>query len=178
MLLEEVVVTRTVDAPARHKVTPGAPTLPKAADIPALARHEPPPAAAETPMLLPLPSPAPASVSAEHTAADLMVAMRDATGQSGPKALEPAKGPSKQLHPALGALTTALRAVQGDARACLGEADEPRACTVIFGANGTVASVLVPGNDARAACLRAALSRAQVDPFEEETYPARVTIRP
>ena len=188
MLMGEVVVAAPDDAPARPKVTPAtvtpatvtpaARTLPKTADTPALARHEPPPSTPETPMLLPLPSPAPASAPAEPAVAELMVAMREATGQSSPKAQEPTRGSGKQLHPALGALTTALRAVQADARACLGEADEPRACTVIFGASGAVASVQVPGNDARASCLRAALSRAQVDPFEEETYPARVTIRP
>jgi hypothetical protein len=180
MLLGEVVVAAPDDihTVTRATVTPAARTLPKTADTPALARHEPPPATPETPMLLPLPSPAPASAPAEPAVADLMVAMREATGQSSPKAQEPARGSGKQLHPALGALTTALRAVQADARTCLGEADEPRACTVIFGASGAVASVQVPGNDARASCLRAALARAQVDPFEEETYPARVTIRP
>lgn len=182
LVVPQVVVQVAPDAAkARPLRSPyGAPRAALAPSTPMLARQEAPPVLPETPLLLPLPSPAPETASIVADPQDLLQAMRAATGQEAEGG--PARGttvlPARQLHPALGALTAALRAVQGDARACLGTEDTPRACTVVFGSNGTVQTVLVPGDDARAACLRGVLSKAKVDPFEEESYPARVTIRP
>lgn len=83
-----------------------------------------------------------------------------------------------QVRPAPGAIVAALAPVQDAARRCLGPDDEARACVVTFGHAGRAVRIEVPGDDAKGACIRGALSKAEVSPFAEDTYRTRITIRP
>lgn len=89
-------------------------------------------------------------------------------------------GSARQLKPSPGAVVGAINSVLPEARACLLTADDPpRAATIVFRSDGTVARVDLPAparlNDE---CIRTALSKARTMPFVEDTFAARATVRP
>lgn len=118
---------------------------------------------------------------------DLGAAMRQAagpgagSGESGDKPSGPqfAAGSVPQK-PSQGAITGALGAVLGGARACVGPDDPISRATVTFASAGNVTSVSVSGGAVgkpAEGCIKAALSKAKVAPFAEASYSAPVTIR-
>lgn len=122
----------------------------------------------------------------EVAAGDLGAAMRRAAGPAGggSESKEPT-GPqfaagSVPQKPSQGAVTGALGAVLGGARACVGADDPISRATVTFASAGNVTNVSVSGGAVgkpAEACIKAALSKAHVAPFAEATYSAPVTIR-
>lgn len=82
--------------------------------------------------------------------------------------------------PSQGQVAGAIGSVMPNAKACLGGDDPMSRATVTFQSDGTVKSVSVSGFAAgkpQEACIKAALSKAKVDPFAEATYPVPVSIR-
>lgn len=112
---------------------------------------------------------------------DLGGAMRSAVG---PRAEEKATtdattgSGARQLRPSPGAVVGALGAVLPAARACLGPDDAVRSGAIVFRSDGSVARVELRGSKAEDACVRAALSRARVGAFADDTFTSRVTVRP
>lgn len=113
---------------------------------------------------------------------DLGGAMREAVGPR-----EAAEGSStevaiapgaRQVRPSPGAVVGAINSVMPAARACLGPDDPVRSATIVFRSDGTVARVDIAGERDSDACVRAALSRARVAPFIDDTFAARATVRP
>lgn len=83
--------------------------------------------------------------------------------------------------PALGAVQAAVGAVLGSARACVAGQDGASQATIVFGSDGKVTSVAVSGPAAGTnaeACIKAALSKARVQPFSRPTFAASTAIRP
>jgi hypothetical protein len=67
------------------------------------------------------------------------------------------------------------------ARACLGPDDAVSHATVTFKSDGSVQSVAISGGAAgkpAEGCIRAALSKARVQPFVQPTFTAPATVRP
>lgn len=147
------------------------------------------------------PAPAPAKEEAAKLSAkdlpttptgpggDLGSAMGAAVGKDGkPVEATPAAGangpqfaagtvPQK---PSQGAVTGAIGAVLGGARACLGPDDPVSRAAITFTSTGTVQSVNVSGGAAgkpAEGCIKAALGKAKVAPFAEPTYTANITVR-
>ena len=77
--------------------------------------------------------------------------------------------------PSQGQVAGAIAGVLPAARACIGSDDPVVKATVMFKSDGSVQSVTAPG--AGAACIKAALSKAKVQPFAEATYSFPVTVR-
>lgn len=114
---------------------------------------------------------------------DLGDAMRGAVGardQAGAeKKDDPATNPNaRQVRPSPGAVVGALGSVLPTARACLGPDEPVRSGLIVFQNDGTVARVDIKGTKPEDECVRAALSKAKVAPFVEETFSTRVTVRP
>ncbi|MCA9597117.1 MAG: hypothetical protein KC776_27575 [Myxococcales bacterium] len=83
--------------------------------------------------------------------------------------------------PSSGAVQAAISAPLGGARACVAGQDAPSRATVTFGSDGRVQSVGVSGPAAGTpaeSCIRAALSKARVQPFARSTFSVGVTVRP
>jgi hypothetical protein len=83
--------------------------------------------------------------------------------------------------PALGAVQAAVGAVLGSARACVAGQDDASAATIIFGSDGRVQSVAVSGpaqGTNAEPCIKAALSKARVQPFSRPTFAASTAVRP
>jgi len=83
--------------------------------------------------------------------------------------------------PSTGAVQAAIGAVMGSARACVAGQDEDSRATITFGSDGRVQSVAVSGKAAGTpaeACIRAALSKARVQPFARATFSVGSAIRP
>jgi len=83
--------------------------------------------------------------------------------------------------PSTGAVQAAIGQVLGGARACVAGQDGPSRATVTFGSDGRVQSVSVSGPAAGTpseACIRAALSKARVQPFARPTFSVGATVRP
>ncbi len=142
-----------------------------------VAEVTPTPAQPET---TPTPEPeAPApTAAAAPTARSLGEAIDEAAGartRAATKGDGRTAGPDR---PALGAIVSALRAVQPEARACLGPDATTRSGRVVFASDGTVASVELAGSTPEDACIRSALSKATVPPFLEPTFSTPVTVRP
>jgi hypothetical protein len=175
---------------ARHAIAPAsttpAPAASETAEPPVTAPPSAPeasedaPAVASAPPASDAPTEAPAvEPSASPPATDLGVAMRAAVGEAGeaPKA-EVAAGAPRQLRPSAGALTSAIRSVMPEARACLAGDPRVRAGRVIFGSDGAVASVELMGSSPVDDCVRAALAKARIDPFSEAPFAMSVAVRP
>ena len=120
-------------------------------------------------------------------AGDMDNAMRQAAGPAG-GAASPGGGKSEPhfapgsvpQKPSPGAITGALGAVLGTARACVGADDPISRATITFASAGNVTSVSVSGGAAgkpAEACIKAALMKAHVSPFAEASYSTPVTIR-
>lgn len=83
--------------------------------------------------------------------------------------------------PALGAVQAAVGAVLGSARACVAGQDGGSNATITFGSDGRVQSVAVSGpaqGTNAEACIKAALSKARVQPFSRPTFAASTAVRP
>lgn len=83
--------------------------------------------------------------------------------------------------PSQGAIQGALGSVMGAAKGCVTGMDEPSRATVVFGSSGRVKSVSVTGPASKtgaAGCIKSALSKASVGPFQRDSYSVGVTIRP
>ncbi len=106
-----------------------------------------------------------------------------ATPASGPAApsgpqFAPGSVPDK---PSQGAVTSALGKVLPVARNCLNPDDAVSRANVTFSSTGSVSAVVVSGSAAgklAGDCIKAALMKASVPPFAQETYSANVTVRP
>ena len=121
--------------------------------------------------------------NAPSGAGDLGDAMRGAVGakekENAEKAVETNTGPNaKQVRPSPGAVVGALGSVLPTARACLQPEDSARSGLIVFKNDGTVARVDIKGSKPEDDCVRAALSKAKVAPFVDETFSTRVTVRP
>lgn len=93
-------------------------------------------------------------------------------------AAQPTDVPEK---PSTGAVQAAIGAVMGGARACVAGHDAPSRATVTFGSDGRVTSVGVSGPAAGTpaeSCIRAALSKARVQPFARPSFGVSATVRP
>lgn len=103
----------------------------------------------------------------------------DATPAAGNTGPQFAAGTVPQK-PSQGAVTGAIGAVLGGARACLGPDDPVSRAAITFTSAGTVQNVNVSGGAAgkpAEACIKAALGKAKVAPFAEPTYTANITVR-
>ncbi len=114
---------------------------------------------------------------------DLGGAMREAVGPrddtAGSATKEATTTPgARQLRPSPGAVVGAINSVLPAARECLGPDDPVRSATIVFRSDGAVARVEMSGERETDACVRAALSRARVAPFVDDTFAARATVRP
>jgi hypothetical protein len=96
--------------------------------------------------------------------------------------MKPAAQPTDiPQQPSNGAAQAAVAQVIGSARACVAGHEAPSRATLVFGSDGRVQSVAVSGPAAGTpaeACIRAALSRARVEPFAKPTFSVGTTIRP
>ena len=116
-------------------------------------------------------------------AGDLGDAMRGAVGakdkENAEKPVETTTGPNaKQVRPSPGAVVGARGSVLPTARACLQPDDSARSGLIVFNNDGSVARVDIKGSKPEDECVRAALSKAKVAPFVDETFSTRVTVRP
>jgi len=89
-----------------------------------------------------------------------------------------AKSGARQLRPSPGAVLGALNAVLPAARQCLGPDGVMRSGTVVFRSDGAVARVDLRGEKPEDGCVRAALSKARVEPFSDDTFATNITVRP
>jgi hypothetical protein len=83
--------------------------------------------------------------------------------------------------PSLGAAQAAVGAVLGSARACVAGQDGPSNATITFGSDGRVQSVAVSGparGTSAEGCIKAALSKARVQPFSRPTFATSTAVRP
>jgi hypothetical protein len=83
--------------------------------------------------------------------------------------------------PSTGAAQAAVGAVLGAARSCITGQPEASSATLVFGSSGEVTSVSVSGpaqGTPAAACIKAALGKARVQPFAAQTFTLGVTVRP
>ncbi len=83
--------------------------------------------------------------------------------------------------PSTGAVQAAIGSVMGSARACVAGHDEASRATINFGSDGRVQSVAVSGKAAGTpaeSCIRAALSKARVQPFARPSFGVGATVRP
>jgi hypothetical protein len=107
--------------------------------------------------------------------------MHDAVGD-GSSRVAKLEGPqgsgARTLRPSPGAVIGALNAVLPSARECLGPDDAIRVGTVTFRSDGSVAKVELNGKRNSDECVRGAVSRARVEPFADDAFTTRVTVRP
>ncbi len=85
---------------------------------------------------------------------------------------------ARQLRPSPGAVVGAINAVLPAARACLGPDDPVRSGVLVFSSEGTVARVELRGQRPQDECIRAAMAGARIEPFVDETFSTRITVRP
>lgn len=123
------------------------------------------------------------------TSADLQNAMKTAVGptdSSGGDTKAAPTGPkfapgSVPQRPSQGALASAIGRVLPGARSCLGPDDGVSYATIVFESAGDTQNVTLSGfaaNKPAGACITTALKKANVGPFAESTYSAKVTVRP
>jgi hypothetical protein len=176
--------------PATDAIDPS--SLPVAATEPAAATPTRAALARTTALARAMPAPAAAEPLARVTAADLTAAAGSEPGDLG-HAMRSAVGPraeekattessavrgARQLRPSPGAVVGAIGSVLPAARACLGPDAAVRNGSLVFRSEGTVARVDLNGAKPEDACVRAALARARVEPFADDTFTTRVTVRP
>ncbi|AKV01239.1 hypothetical protein AKJ09_07902 [Labilithrix luteola] len=121
------------------------------------------------------PMPAPTNSPAADSLEDAMRAAVNVRKESPTEETAAHAGPGR---PSLGATTVALRAVLPAASACLEPGDTARSGRVVFASDGSVVRVELAGSTPEDNCIRAALSNAKVPPFREDSFAARVTVRP
>jgi hypothetical protein len=75
----------------------------------------------------------------------------------------------------------AVGSVLGNARSCVAGDREPSRARIVFDGSGVVSGVTVTGPAAGTpaeSCIKAALSKARVAPFQKPNYSVDTTIRP
>jgi len=83
--------------------------------------------------------------------------------------------------PPQGAIQGALGSIRGASRSCVAGQDSPSRATIIFASTGKVQSVSVSGPAAGTpaeGCIKSALSKANVGPFQRSSFPVSTTITP
>ncbi|HSU40862.1 MAG TPA: hypothetical protein VLJ38_14885 [Polyangiaceae bacterium] len=83
--------------------------------------------------------------------------------------------------PSTGAAQAAVGAVLGAARSCIAGQPQASSATIVFGSSGEVTGVNVSGpadGTPAAACIKAALGKARVQPFAAPNFSLGVTVRP
>jgi len=120
--------------------------------------------------------------SGEPALADKSPAKKKEEGEPDDAKMRPAESsggiPEK---PALGAVQAAVGAVLGSARACVAGQDGTSQATIVFGSDGRVQSVAISGPAAGTnaePCIKAALTKARVQPFSRQSFAASTAIRP
>jgi hypothetical protein len=116
--------------------------------------------------------------SAAVAAPTLAEAMGDAVGARTAAPADATRGSAGPDRPALGAVSSALRAVVPAASECLAGTGVTREGTLVFGSDGTVSGVRLTGSHPADDCVRAALTKAQVPPFRDASFSTRVAVRP
>lgn len=113
---------------------------------------------------------------------DLGRAMHDAVGSDGStrvaKTDATKENGARTVRPSPGAVIGALNAVLPSARECLGPDDAVRVGTVTFRSDGVVAKVELNGQRDSDACIKSAVAKARVEPFADDSFTTRVTVRP
>jgi hypothetical protein len=148
-----------------EKVAP-LPAAPKAADPPAAA---PPPAAPQ--------APEPAGLAGAIKKA---VGPTEQAGTVQGSEAENVRGDVPEVPPQ-GAIQGALGSQRGAARLCVAGHDSPSRATIVFASTGKVQSVSISGpaaGNSAEACIRTALSKANVGPFRRSTFSVSSTISP
>jgi hypothetical protein len=105
----------------------------------------------------------------------------DDQGTSPENATAAGNADAKQQHPSAGAVSGAIGAVRGAARACLDGQESITRVSVVFSSDGTVKSISVSGGAGGTpaeSCVRSAVQKAKVAPFVEPSYSTSFTIRP
>jgi hypothetical protein len=98
-----------------------------------------------------------------------------------PRLVPAAELASQPKHPSLGAAQAAVGSTLGSARLCLVGQLSPSQATVNFASNGRVASVRVSGPAAGTPaeeCIQRAMAPARVQPFTDESFSVKTTVRP
>lgn len=141
---------------------------------------------------MPRPRPAPAASAAVVAVSDVAIDPPSASGDLG-RAMHDAVGTrdearaettgstasgARQLRPSPGAVVGAINAVLPAARACLGPDDPIRSGMLVFRSDGSVARVELRGERPQDECIRTAMGRARIEPFVEDTFTTRITVRP
>lgn len=114
---------------------------------------------------------------------DLAGAMKDAVGGgnkdvAAKQAAVETNPNARQLRPPPGQVVGAINAVLPGARACLGPDDPVRNGSIVFANDGAVTRVDLSGSKANDECIKTALSKARVQPFSDESFTTRITVRP
>ena len=154
--------------PAATAVTT-TPPAPIAINVPAAAAAAKP---AATTLALPV---------TEGEPGDLGDAMRSKAGSMGTKedtAPSESSRNARQVRPSPGAVLGAINAALPAARACLGEDDPIRSGTIVFRSDGSVARVDLDGSRPVDPCVKGALMKARVEPFLDDSFTTRLTVRP
>lgn len=158
------------------RVAPAAPSARAAAARPSTAAKPEAPAAPDDAELRAAMAAAPAGAPG-----DLGAALRTAVGakdEATSAKVDTTDPNARQLRPSQGAVVGAINSVLPGARACLGPDDPIRSGSIVFRADGAVARVDMKGEKDADACIRAALAKARVAPFVDDTFTTRVTVRP
>ncbi len=110
----------------------------------------------------------------------------EGTGAPEPEIAEPQLIPAARPgalpeRPSIGAAQGAIGAKLGPARACLAGTYQPSKASVVFGSDGRVRSVQVSGpaqGTPAEPCIIKAMSSARLQPFADESFTIRTTVRP
>ncbi|HET9931647.1 MAG TPA: hypothetical protein VFQ35_13195 [Polyangiaceae bacterium] len=128
--------------------------------------------------------PAPEKIQLEETPAKVKPASPTEPPAAGVSGMRPAAGSTTSGglpdRPSTGAVQAAVGSVMGAARACVAGGAATQA-QITFGSDGTVSSVAVNGPSAgtsAAKCIEAALKRARVAPFTNQSFSLGIWVRP
>jgi predicted component of type VI protein secretion system len=154
---------------AAHPKEEKGPEAPASATAPATS--EPVASAAPRPM---------GSVGELHDEMKKRVGTTDAPEQ--PAETPHGKNPdAKQEKPSNAAVLGALGAVRGAVKACIEDTDKPTRISVTFQSDGSVRSVVVSGGAAgkpAEACVQAAVKKARVAPFMQDSFSTSFSVSP
>lgn len=112
---------------------------------------------------------------------DLGDAMRGAVGTRATTDTAPttkASNNARTLRPSPGAVVGAINGVLPAARSCLAPDDPVRTASITFRSDGSVAKVDIAGARPADGCVRSSLMNARIEPFADDTFVTRVTVRP
>lgn len=85
---------------------------------------------------------------------------------------------ARTIRPSPGAVLGAINGVLPAARACLSPDEPIRTGAIVFAGSGAVSRVDLNGSKSSDACIRDALARARIEPFADDSFTTRVTVRP